>query len=97
MKERIISIEPSNRKGKKYMATIQGGRVIHFGASDYDQFKDSTDIGKYSHKNHGDIKRRKSYFLRHSGVQYKGDALKKEIKKSKGKYNAKILSHLFLW
>ena len=151
MKERIIEIRPSDRKGKKYVATIQTGggnkcvyytgigarkngnhepqnfirrirkvfpnenvhfqnfveyagainkckyRKIHFGASDYEQFKDSTGVGKYSSKNHGDSKRRKSYFLRHSGVQFKKDAVKKEVKKSNGKYTAKILSHLFLW
>ena len=97
MKERIISITPSGRKGKKYVATVGNGRKIHFGASDYEQFKDSTGVGKYSSKNHGDSKRRKSYFLRHSGVQFKKDAVKKEVKKSNGTYTAKLLSHLFLW
>ena len=97
MKERIISIKPSKRKGKKYEATISDGRTIHFGASNYQQYKDSTGVGKYSHKNHLDAKRRKRYFLRHSGVQFKKDAVKKEFKKSNGTYTAKLLSHLFLW
>ena len=79
------------------MATVDNGRKIHFGASDYEQFKDSTSVGKYSHKNHGDSQRRKSYFSRHSGEQFKGRAIEKEFKKSNGKYTAKILSHIYLW
>ena len=31
-------------------------RIIHFGASDYEQFKDSTGVGKYTRKNHGNPK-----------------------------------------
>jgi hypothetical protein len=97
MKERVIKIRPSTRKGKKYMATMEDGRTIHFGASDYEQYKDSTGIGKYSSKNHGDSQRRQRYFSRHSGEQFKGRAIEKEFKKSNGKYTAKILSHIYLW
>ena len=97
MKERLLHITPSTRKGKKYKATFQDGHSIHFGASNYEQYKDSTGVGKYSYKNHGDSTRRRSYFLRHSGKAYKGEAIKKELKKSNGKYTAKILSHTYLW
>ena len=34
---------------------------------------------------------------RHSGTKKRGEAIKKEIAKSGGLYNAKILSHIYLW
>ena len=100
--EKIISIDPSDRKEKKYMATVKNimsgsKRKIHFGASNYEQFKDSTGIGKYTKKNHGNRRRRKNYFTRHSGISTKGRAIDKEKRKSGGKYTAKILSHMYLW
>ena len=102
MKERIIKMNVSNRKGKKYKVIVMNKkskklRTIHFGASSYEQYKDTTKIKKYKSKNHLDIKRRRNYFLRHSGVTNKTTALKKEIKKNNGFYNPKILSHTYLW
>ena len=102
MKEKIIHIEVSKRKEKKYMAIVvdfktKKERRIHFGALSYQQFRDSTKLGKFSSKDHGDKERKKKYYLRHSGVELKKDAIKKELKKSKGRYNAKILSHMYLW
>jgi hypothetical protein len=102
IRERIKSIKVSPNKNKKYRAEIYNPKTkttrnIDFGARDYEQFKDSTKIKKYRSKNHGDRKRRNNYFSRHSGVKGKTEALKKEWKKSKGKYNAKILSHKYLW
>jgi len=102
MKEKIVNIKKSKRKGKKYMALVKNiqnnkTRKIHFGASDYEQFKDSTGKGHYTRKNHGDRKRRRNYFSRHSGVKTKRKALKQEIQKSNGRFNPKILSHKYLW
>lgn len=102
LKEKIISINKSSRKGKKYMATIQDKqtkekRKIHFGASNYEQFYDSTPLGLYSHKNHLDKDRRKNYFKRHSGLSTKQKSIKKELKLSDGYYTPKILSHKYLW
>jgi len=71
-------------------------RTIHFGGKGYEQFKDSTGLGHYSHVNHGTLKRKKNYFSRHSGEKTKNKAVVKELKKSKGCYNAKILSHTTL-
>lgn len=100
--ERLIKIVPSRAKGKKYTAFVKNKstgktRKINFGARNYQQYKDSTKLKKFSKKNHGDAKRRKNYFRRHSGVTGKRKALQKEWKKSKGKFNAKILSHQYLW
>jgi hypothetical protein len=102
MKERIKKIIVSPNKKKKYLAFVYNPntkkiRKIHFGARGYQQYKDKTKIKKYKNKNHGDKKRKDNYFSRHSGTKNKQEALKKEIKKSKGLYNAKILSHRFLW
>lgn len=101
MKESIFKIEKSPIKFKKYRAIVtEDGdmyRLIDFGDNRYEQYKDSTKLKLYQSKNHGDKKRRRNYFMRHSGLPDKKVALEKEIKKSKGKYNAKILSHEYLW
>ena len=82
MKEKIIKIEVSKRNGKKYMEIVKDlttdkERKIHFGASDYQQFKDSTKLQAYSKKNHSNKERKRRYYLRHSGVENKRDAIKK--------------------
>ncbi len=101
-REKIVKIVKSPSTGKKYMAIVQNlvtkkTRKIHFGATGYQQYKDSTSIKIYRSKNHYDKNRRRRYFLRHSGVSGKRQALSKEWKKSKGLFNAKILSHYYLW
>jgi hypothetical protein len=62
--------EPSRRLNKKYNAVIQNkqtGRVVKipFGDSRYEQYKDSTGLGLWSHKDHGDRVRRRAYESRH--------------------------------
>ena len=101
MKETIIKFERGPAK-KKYTASIKNKktkkvRTIHFGASDYQQYKDRTPLKLYAHKNHNTRKRMQNYFSRHSGTKKRGEAIAKEKKKSKGYYNAKILSHKYLW
>ena len=59
----------SSRKGKKYKATFPDGKVVHFGASAYQHFKDSTGLGLYAHKDHGDPARRKNFWKRHGCAQ----------------------------
>jgi hypothetical protein len=102
MRERIVKLLKSKRKGKKYAAIVANRRtrkkrIIHFGAHKYEQFKDSTGLGYYTRKNHGNKRRRQSYFSRHSGIKTKAKAVAKEKRKSRRKYNAKILSHVYLW
>lgn len=92
-----VKIKQSTRAAKKYMAIFPNGEIIHFGARGYEQFKDSTPLKLYSSMDHGDKKRRESYFSRHSGgIKNKKDALKYEWGKS-GRITAKILSHRYLW
>ena len=95
--ERVISIQRARNKAKKYTAHTSLGRNISFGARGYPQFRDSTPSALYRHKDHRDRARRRSYFMRHSGVPTKTQALRKEKAKSGGRLNAKILSHRYLW
>ena len=101
MKEKIIKFEKGPR-GKKYTAYIENKttkkiRKIHFGASDYQQYKDRTPLKLYAHKNHNSRKRMRNYFNRHSGTKKRSMAIALEKRKSQGYYNAKILSHIYLW
>lgn len=101
MKEIITRFERGPRF-KKYTAFVKNNttgktRKIHFGDNRYEQFKDRTPLGLYSTRNHSQKKRQENYYNRHSGVKNRKKAIEKEIKKSKGLYNPKILSHIYLW
>lgn len=101
MKEAIIKFEKGPHK-KKYTAYVKDKktrnvRKIHFGASDYAQYKDRTPLKLYAYKNHNTRKRMQNYFSRHSGTKNRRDAILKEKKKSNGYYNSKIFSHIYLW
>ena len=100
MKEKLIKFKKSERNGKKYMVIVENKktgkqRTLHFGATGYEQFKDSTPLKLYSKGNHGDPNRRKNYFNRHSGTPYKNKAVHKESQT--GLYTPKLLSHIYLW
>tara|TARA_B100002051_G_scaffold9161_1_gene7824 strand:+ start:10023 stop:10331 length:309 start_codon:yes stop_codon:yes gene_type:complete len=102
MRERVMKVERSKAKGKKYAATVLSPetgktRIINFGGLGYAQYKDRTKLGLYSHLDHGDRARMGRYFLRHSGTRNRRRALEKEKRKSHGLYNPKILSHELLW
>ena len=102
MKEKIIKFEKSPINGKKYRAFVRDYKTkrvrhIDFGASDYQQYKDRVPLKLYAHNDHGTRKRMRNYFNRHSGTPIRSKAIEKERKNSKGYYNAKILSHEYLW
>lgn len=95
---------PSSKKYKVWLRdkTTRKIRTLTFGAKGYEQFRDSTPKSKggglYTHKNHGDIRRRRSYFSRHSGGRVgKTAAVAYEKRKSVGLYTPKLLSHIYLW
>lgn len=101
MKESIIKFERGPNK-KKYTAYVKHKktkkvRKIHFGHKDYQQYRDSTPLGLYKHKNHGTRKRMQRYYSRHSGTPKRGEAIKKEKSKGNFLYTPKILSHIYLW
>ena len=101
MKETIVSFS----KGpfpKKYTARIKNNktksiRTLHFGDRRYEQFKDRTNLGIYTKKNHNDKRRQNNYYNRHSGVKNRKKAIHKEKINNNGYYTPKILSHVYLW
>ena len=67
---KFLRFEKSHLKTKKYNAVLENRKTkrevrVPFGASSYEQYKDSTGLGLYSSKNHNDKKRRASYRSRH--------------------------------
>ena len=71
MREKIIKIEKSRVKGKKYTAKVKNiktgkTRKINFGALGYQQFKDRTRLKVYKSLNHSDKKRQERYYGRFS-------------------------------
>jgi len=101
MKETIVKFKRGPHP-KKYTAIVKNKknkktRKIHFGDRRYQQYKDRTPLKLYKSKNHNTRKRMRNYFNRHSGTKKRATAIKKEKKKSRGNYNAKILSHVYLW
>ena len=101
MHEKILKFERGPGE-KKYTAHIKDNktgkiRVLHFGHKDYEQFKDRTKNGLYSSRNHGNKKRQRNYYNRHSGEKNRRKAIEKEKRKGKGYYTPKLLSHIYLW
>lgn len=101
MEETVILIK-RGKFPKKYTAYVKDKttnkiRKIHFGDQRYPQYKDRTKLKLYSSKNHNTKRRMQRYYLRHSKTKNRREAIQKEIKASGGYYNAKILSHKFLW
>lgn len=96
--EKVLKIARSNVKDKKYVALLNTGRKVNFGYSPMGQFRDSTPLKIFSHKNHGDRKRQIRYLQRHhGGLTTKTEALADEIRKNHGKITAKWLSTFYLW
>ncbi len=61
-KEKIVYMVKSSKPSKKYMVgvvdlTTGALRVIHFGDSNYEQYKDRTRLELYKDKNHYDKNR----------------------------------------
>ena len=101
MHEKVLKFERGPGE-KKYTAHIKDNktgkvRVLHFGHKDYEQFKDRTKNGLYSSRNHGNKKRQRNYYNRHSGEKNRKKAIEKEKKKGNGYYTPKLLSHIYLW
>jgi hypothetical protein len=102
MKERIVKFTKSPIQFKKYRAYIkhkdtQKERHIDFGDNRYQQYQDRTPLKLYKSGDHNDRSRMRRYFTRHSGTPKRKRAIQMEKEKSKNIYNAKILSHEYLW
>ena len=86
MKEKILDFKKDlgtrNTRPPLKIRKLVKKRIIHFGHKDYEQFKDRTKVGLYTYQNHGDKKRQRNYYNRHSGEKVRKKAISKEIKKS---------------
>jgi hypothetical protein len=80
--------EKSSRPDKKLMTTVNG-KVIHFGASAMQHFKDRTGI--WSSKDHMDKQRRSNYLRRTAGIKNKQGQLTKDIPTSANYHARRIL------
>jgi hypothetical protein len=81
----------SNRKNKKYQVITPAGKIIHFGDSRMEQYKDTTPLKLYSHLNHGDKERRRRYLARAKGIKNKNGELTANNKESSNYYSIKYL------
>jgi len=85
----------STRKGKKYMVRYKN-KLIHFGelkpdGKGYQQYRDSTGLGLYSHLDHNDKERRKRYLARAKGIKDKNGNLTWKDKESANYYAVRYL------
>lgn len=80
--------EKSTRKNKKLMTKVNN-KIIHFGHSKYEHFKDKTGI--WSDLDHNDKQRRKNYLTRASGIKDKEGNLTKDKPESPNYHAIKIL------
>lgn len=85
------------KKGKhKYVAILPNGKRVRFGHRDYEHYKDQVPKrqggGRWSHKDHGDAKRRKSYRARHGGLKCKDGRRCIDVK-----YSPAWFSYHYLW
>lgn len=87
----MLEFKKSTRKGKKYSVISPSGKTIHFGALDMQQYKDSTGLGLYSDKDHGDEERRKKYLARAKGIKNKKGELTWKDPESANYYSVKFL------
>jgi len=80
--------EKSSRSDKKLMTKVNG-KIIHFGASAMEHFKDRTGI--WASKDHMDKQRRSNYLRRTAGIKNKQGQLTKDIPTSANYHARRIL------
>lgn len=66
----IYTIRVSKRKGKKYDAILENGKIVSFGHIKHDgtpfmQYRDSTHLKAFKDYDHHDKKRQEQYFEHH--------------------------------
>lgn len=71
----MVQFKKSTRKNKKYAAKTPSGKWVHFGDTRYQQYRDITGLGLYSHLDHKDPKRRVAYRKRHGAIKLKSGKL----------------------
>lgn len=71
---KVLSLQKSDKKNKKYMITIEHNNVIktiHYGDSSYQHFRDRTNLKLFSSNDHDDPIRRMNYLARASKIRDK--------------------------
>ena len=81
--------ELSTAKGKKLM-TVVNGKIIHFGASGMEHFKDKTGLLP-KNLNHGDKERRKNYLTRTAKIKDGKGKLTKDNPNSANYHSRRVL------
>lgn len=79
---KVLEILPPTRKNKKYAARIifEGReRIVHFGDSRYQQYKDTTPLKLYKHLDHNDWGRKQRYLARHKNDNGPAGVLAREF------------------
>ena len=90
MRYTMPTFTKSTRTGKKYSVITPSGKTVHFGDSKMGHFKD-TALGLYSHLNHSDNTRRKSYLARAKGIKNARGQLTWKDKESANYYSVRYL------
>ena len=85
----FLRFEVNDKGSQKYKAILFNTRTdnevtVKFGHKKYQQYKDSTGLGSYSHLDHNDETRRESYRKRHA-------------KEKDAKYSSGYFSYYYLW
>ena len=80
----------SKTQFKKYDVVTPSGRLISFGDTRYQHFKD-TALGLFSHLDHNDTTRRKSYLQRASQIRDKNGKLTAKDPESANYYAIRYL------
>ena len=80
---------------KKYKVIVYNKdkklKTVQFGDVRYEQYKDTTPLGLYKHKDHLDPKRRQNYRKRHGSIKKDGKLAYKI------KYSPAYMSWHYLW
>lgn len=77
------------KPGKKYSVYVKNNRLIHFGDTNYQHYKDK--IGRYKYLDHGDKERRKRYLSRAKKIKNKKGRFTYKDKNSPNYYAVKYL------
>ena len=94
-KKELYKIFKSTSKNKKYSVYVKGDnaklKLIHFGDTRFENYKDTTPLKLYSHLNHNDPIRRDRYLHRAKGIKDKQGNLTWKDKNSANYYSIKYL------
>ena len=63
---KIVEWMPSPRATKKYRVRLSDGRLVDFGSSSHQHYRDVTPLRLWSSKDHLDVRRRSLYYTRHN-------------------------------